>query len=47
MLGYSTVFVLAAVAVGGAAKAGRLLFTSARTVAAAPVAVAEDGGLTT
>jgi len=44
--GYSAAFVLAAVAVGGAAIAGRFLFTSTRTVAP-PVAVAEDECLTT
>jgi MFS family permease len=45
--GYSAVFVLAAVAVGGAAIAGRYLFTPTRTEAAAPVDVVEDECLTT
>jgi MFS family permease len=44
--GYSAAFVLAAVAVGGAAFAGRFLFTSTRTEASVPDAVVEDECLT-
>jgi len=44
--GYSAAFVLAAVAVGGAAIAGRYLFTSNRTTVTAPEAAVEDECLT-
>lgn len=44
--GYSAAFVLAAVAVGGAAIAGRSLFASTRTEVAGPEAAVEDECLT-